>query len=119
MVLRLAEQYLVRAEARLKQNKLTGNNSAASDLNAIRHRAGLLNSTAITSEALMAEVLEQRKLELFSEWGHRWLDLKRTGNATNVLGPVKASWQPTDTLYPIPKYELINNHNLTQNEGYQ
>lgn len=119
MVLRLAEQYLIRAEARLMQNKLTGINSAQSDINAIRTRAGLPNSTAATNDELMTEILEQRKLELFSEWGHRWFDLKRTGKATEVLAPIKPFWNAYDTLYPIPKYDLINNHNLTQNNGYQ
>ncbi|MBO9573328.1 MAG: RagB/SusD family nutrient uptake outer membrane protein, partial [Chitinophagaceae bacterium] len=47
MVLRLAEQYLIRAEARARQNKLVGENSAEADINAIRLRAGLTATTAV------------------------------------------------------------------------
>ena len=118
MVLRLAEQYLIRAEARLKQSKLTGTNSAQADLNMIRNRAGIGNTTALTADDLMAEILDQRRWELFTEWGHRWFDLKRTDTATSVLQPIKPFWNAYDTLYPLPQYDLENNHNLTQNEGY-
>jgi hypothetical protein len=118
MVLRLAEQYLIRAEARARQNKLTGINSAEADINKIRNRAGLLNTTASTEEGMLDEILLQRRLELFSEWGHRWIDLTRTGKATAILDPIKPQWKETSVLYPLPRYELINNHELTQNEGY-
>ena len=60
----------------------------------------------------------ERQVELFLEWGHRWLDLKRTNRANTVLGLIKANWQPTDILYPIPQQERQNNHNITQNNGY-
>lgn len=118
MVLRVAEQYLIRAEARLKQNKFTGNESAESDLNKIRGRSGLPNTTAITDEELIMDVMNQRRFEFFAEWGHRWLDLKRTNLATQVLQPLKPFWKNSSVLYPIPQYELVNNHNLKQNEGY-
>jgi len=116
MVLRLAEQYLIRAEARAQQNNITG---AQSDLNTIRNRAGLPNTPASTKLAIQDAILRERQLELFSEWGHRWLDLKRTNNADAVLGPVKTPyWQPADILYPIPQTEINNNPKLTQNTGY-
>jgi starch-binding outer membrane protein, SusD/RagB family len=118
MVLRLAEQYLIRAEARVKQSKLTGANSAASDINAIRDRAGLPATTATTEPELLAAIEQERRVELFSEWGHRWFDLKRTGRATAVLSPVKPGWTATDMLYPIPYSELSLNANMTQNPGY-
>jgi hypothetical protein len=84
----------------------------------IRNRAGLANTTAATHDDLIAEVMKQRRLELFSEWGHRWIDLIRTGTANSVLQPIKPQWKATSVLYPLPQYELINNHKLTQNEGY-
>ncbi|RYZ20346.1 MAG: RagB/SusD family nutrient uptake outer membrane protein, partial [Sphingobacteriales bacterium] len=52
MVLRLAEQYLIRAEARAQQGKLIGEGSAKTDINSIRNRAGLSNTTATTKEQL-------------------------------------------------------------------
>jgi hypothetical protein len=118
MVLRIAEQYLIRAEARLNLNKVSGFDGAQSDLNSIRNRAGLSNTTAMTSDAIMMEIMAQRQFELFTEWGHRWLDLKRTNQATSVLQTFKPFFQSTSVLYPLPQYELANNHNLSQNPGY-
>lgn len=118
-VLRLAEQYLIRAEARAMQGNLSG---AISDLDKIRGRAGLelladINP-GIGQETLLNLIMEERKKELFSEWGHRWLDLKRTAKAVGVLSPIKPLWQDTDVFYPIPGEERTKNPNLTQNEGY-
>jgi len=118
LVLRLAEQYLIRAEARGMQNKEL--NTAVADVNMIRHRAGLSDLPGtLTQEQLLRAVAQERRVELFSEWGHRWLDLKRTGQATAVLTPIKPLWVPTQALYPIPITELQVNPNLTQNDGYR
>lgn len=116
MVFRLAEQYLIRAEARARQNKL---NEAKSDLNVIRNRAGLSNSTAISQAEILSAIGIERSLELFAEFGDRWLDLKRTGNADLVMPVIKGSnWSTNDQLYPIPQNEIIRNPNLIQNPGY-
>ena len=115
-VFRLAEIYLIRAEARAQQNNIDG---AREDINAIRLRAGLTGTTASSQADLLAAILQERKVELFTEWGHRWLDLKRTGEATTALGPLKPGWQETDRLWPVPINEFLNNPNLgDQNEGY-
>lgn len=116
MVLRLAELYLLRAEARAQQGNISG---ARMDLDRIRERAGLPSTNANTKEVLLTAIAHERQVELFTEWGHRWLDLKRTGKANAILEGVKVSeWQPTDTLYPIPQSERAMNPNLTQNPGY-
>jgi hypothetical protein len=115
MVVRLAEVYLIRAEAAAQQGNVGG---AAADLNKIRKRAGLPATGASTPTALLAAILHERQVELFSEWGHRWLDLRRTGQADVVLGLEKPGWTGTDTLYPIPGQQMANNPNLTQNAGY-
>ena len=115
-VLRLAEQYLIRAEARAHQNDL-GN--AIADLNTIRNRAGLPNlSNSLNQVQVLLAIEQERRVELFTEWGHRWLDIKRTNRADVVLSPLKGdTWQSTDVLYPIPQYQ-IQNSNLEQNPGY-
>lgn len=118
MLLRLAEQYLIRAEARAQQGKLQGEGSAASDLNTIRTRAGLGALTAGSREEMLDLILKERRVELFCEWGHRWLDLKRTGRIDAVLGASKPGWTPTAALFPIPQGDIIANPNLTQNPGY-
>lgn len=120
VVLRLAEQYLIRAEARVNLGKLTGSNSAESDINKIRFRAGLSNTSASTVEQLLIEIEKQRRFELFTEWGHRFFDLKRTGRLDQVFAPpVKVNWNPTDALLPLPQSEVLLNQNLEpQNTGY-
>lgn len=115
VLLRLAEQYLIRAEARAQQNDISG---AQSDLNTIRLRAGLGITLANDKASLLLAIEQERQVELFTEWGHRWLDLKRTNRADAVLGPLRADWQSTDALYPIPDREIEVNNNLTQNPGY-
>ena len=115
IIFRLAEQYLIRAEARAHQGKVFG---AQQDLNAIRNRAGLANTTATTENDLLEAILQERHVELFTEQGHRWFDLKRTGKASQVLSPVKTNWKDTDTLFPIPADEIERNPNLNQNPGY-
>ncbi|RPD38131.1 RagB/SusD family nutrient uptake outer membrane protein [Chitinophaga barathri] len=118
MVMRLAEQFLIRAEARIRQDKL---NEGRSDLDSIRLRAKLpVLSTSLDKSALLLAVEKERQVELFTEWGHRWFDLKRTQRSSAVLSPIKgANWQATDTLYPIPTDAIKTNINLTQNEGYK
>lgn len=113
--LRLAEQYLIRAEARAQQSNLTG---AAADINIIRNRAGLGNTSANTQNTIIDAVMKERRVELFCELGHRWLDLKRTGTADLVLSPLKPNWKASAKLYPIPTNDLLNNTNLIQNAGY-
>ena len=116
IVFRLAEQYLIRAEARTHLRDVPG---AQQDLNAIRNRAGLPNTTANSKNDLMDAVLQERRVELFAEQGHRWFDLKRTGNAGTFLSAVKPNWQATHVLLPIPEAELeVNPNLLPQNSGY-
>ncbi len=119
MVLRLAEQYLIRAEARARLGQL---NEAIDDLDMIRYRAGLpliSNTNPLINQAdLLLAIEQERRVELFTEWGHRWLDLKRTGRVDGVLESLKEGWQATDVLYPIPAQDLERNPNLTQNPGY-
>lgn len=120
MVFRLAEQYLIRAEALAHQNKLT---DAVRDVDSIRRRADLplLKDThpGISQAALLLVIEHERRIEFLAEWGHRWLDLKRTGRATILLG-YKTGWAATDELYPIPESERLKNYYLgNQNPGYE
>ena len=92
-------------------------NEAQNDLNIIRERANLLPFEAQSETMLLDELFIQRQKELFTEWGHRWLDLKRSKRAQSVFG-ADPLWDSGDLLYPIPTQELIKNPNLTQNDGY-
>lgn len=128
ILLRLAEMYLIRAEARAQQNNLVGVNSAETDLNAIRERAGLDDKLGLNKAAMLAAIEQERKVELFGEYQHRWFDLKRTigftdsskTRADEVLAPIKGSfWQSTDILFPISAKQIRINPALSpQNPGY-
>jgi hypothetical protein len=116
IMIRLEELYLIRAEARLKQGHIDG---AKADLNKIRNRAGLPDVISDIEEELLDAILQERRIELFSELGHRFFDLKRTDKINSVLSPVKQGWNATDVLLPIPESELLLNPNLLpQNPGY-
>lgn len=117
IALRFAELYLIRAEARAQQNNISG---AKADVEVIRTRAGLgALSATITQPQLLLAIEQERKVELFGEWGHRWLDLKRTNRADAVIGGQKpTTWKSTAVLYPIPENQRIANPGLSQNPGY-
>jgi hypothetical protein len=119
MVLRLAEQFLNRAEARAQKNDISG---AQSDLNMIRSRAGLPPTTASTQSDILNAIYHERQVEYFSEWGNRWLDLKRSGRVDSVMTvitPLKGgSWSSDWQLYPVPIYDLQQDGNISQNPGY-
>jgi hypothetical protein len=121
MVVRLAEILLIRAEARA-HGAGGGPATAADDLNAIRARAGLGGlSNSMDQTQAQAAVAQERRVELFAEWGHRWLDLKRTGQASSVLSalPLKQPWAGDyQLLYPIPFNEIQADHFLVQNPQY-
>lgn len=120
VVLRLAEQYLIRAEARAQQNNISG---AQADLNVVRARAGLAATTASTQSDLLTAIAHERQVELFTEFGHRWFDLRRTNKIDEVMSTVTpqkggGSWNTNKQLVPVPTSEILINPNITQNPGY-
>lgn len=120
-VMRLAEQYLIRAEAALLVSE-SNKSAAIDDLNALRRRANVGElPDNLTTEQIKNAIANERRFELFAEWGHRWFDLKRTGKASAVL-PQMTAKQPWagnyQLLYPIPAIELATNSKLIQNPEY-
>lgn len=114
IVLRLAEMYLIRAEATARQNGDL--QKIKDDLNTIRFRANLPGTAANSYASLLTAIEEERRLEFAFE-GHRWFDLVRTGRAVDVLPTVTSVNQ---TLFPIPLSEILTNTNagMYQNPGY-
>ncbi|WP_250629661.1 RagB/SusD family nutrient uptake outer membrane protein [Aureibaculum algae] len=116
VIFRLAELYLIRAEARAHLENLNG---ALNDVNKIRQRASIEDLINISKEELINAILQERRVELFTESGNRWFDLKRTGKAESILSLIKPNWESKDLLLPIPENELLVNPNLSpQNAGY-
>tara|TARA_R110002096_G_scaffold37468_1_gene104017 strand:- start:6556 stop:7935 length:1380 start_codon:yes stop_codon:yes gene_type:complete len=116
IILRLEECYLIRSEARTHLDNFLG---AQQDLNKIRNRAGLSNTLANTKTLLLEAILQERRVEFFTEHGHRFIDLKRNNSLGTVLSPLKPSWKTTHLLLPLPEKELLLNNSLQpQNMGY-
>lgn len=124
VILRLAEMYLNRAEARANMNDFA---IAIEDLNIIRTRAGIGVITPIptTQDELLSVIYTQRKLEFAFE-GHRYFDLMRSGKILEVLHNISRKNGPDVSLpeigravFPIPNFELDANPNLIQNEAYR
>ncbi|MBS1564312.1 MAG: RagB/SusD family nutrient uptake outer membrane protein [Bacteroidetes bacterium] len=109
-VLRIAEQWLIRAEARAQLNKLT---EALADLNAVRARAGLAASTASTQADILLAIENERRVEFAFE-PHRWFDLVRTNRAATVLNITNSN----KLVLPIPYQQTLLDKALVQNAGY-
>ncbi|MFN7116543.1 MAG: RagB/SusD family nutrient uptake outer membrane protein [Saprospiraceae bacterium] len=109
-VIRLAEMYLIRAEAAAQLNK---GDAARADLNIVRKRAGLADATAQSTEELIDAILKERRIE-FAHEGLYWYDLRRL-NRVSAIGIT----QPFRALWPIPERELqVSGGVITQNVGY-
>lgn len=109
-VIRIAELYLIRAEARAQQNKLL---EAAADLNAVRNRADVAATTAVTQPQLLQAIEDENAVEFAFE-AHRWFDLVRTERAGAVLGLTNRNYW----LFPIPYSDVLSDPDVVQNPGY-
>jgi starch-binding outer membrane protein, SusD/RagB family len=110
-VIRIAELYLIRAEARANLEKLT---EAVEDLDAVRQRAGLSGSTATTQEEILDAIALERRVEFAFEH-HRWFDLVRTDRAADVLSIEDKGRY----VMPIPAAERLVDITLDQNDAYK
>lgn len=124
VVLRLADVYLMRAEA---LNEISGpTNDAYAMINAIRARARNRNGTnpsatpadlqGLSKETFRDAVLNERVLELGFE-GHRWFDLVRTKRLVQTIKAIHPEYPVTDKhlLFPIPANEVKLNPKIKQN----
>lgn len=122
-VMRVAEMYLIRAEARAETNDLVG---AASDINTLRavRITGYTNVSFATREAAVAEIIDERAKELCFE-GFRFSDLQRRQlPVARLASDVQSTqWQNLPSadyrfILPIPNQSIISNSNMKQNPGY-
>lgn len=112
-VVRLAEMYLIRAEANVQLASSTGA-APINDLNRIRNRAGLSDLAApATKTAFLNAIYTERKHELAFEGGFFLHDAKRLSQPIGAF----PSTSPK-LVFPIPLREINANPKLVQNEGY-
>lgn len=113
-IIRLAELYLIRAEANFRLNTAVGD-TPLNDINLIRTRAHAVNFGVVTLESILAE----RQLELGME-GFAIHDLKRTKGSIDVNGDGSLLYLYNDPklVFPIPLREMDTNNKITQNPGY-
>jgi hypothetical protein len=129
---RLAETYLIAAEAAVKKND---NASALIYLNKVRARAEKVPGSLVkTGTVTLDDILNERALELFGEVP-RWNDLQRTGklnervlkynwDVTHITGGITTQMTLANTkfnLRPLPKQwinSVSNNSQITQNSGW-
>lgn len=125
-VFRTGEMFLIRAEARAEQNKITGANSAESDINTLRAAriTGYSNVTFATKQAAIDAIMLERFKELPYE-GHRFFDLKRRGlpverTGTDIPSPAGTTLPANNFRFvlPIPQPEILANPLMQQNPGY-
>lgn len=112
ILFRLAEQYLIRAEARAKKQSpdLEG---ALGDLNKIRTRSHVASIEEPQTQASLIQAIEDENRVEFALEPHRWFDLVRTGRATEVL-----KIKDTQTVFPIPYNDILADQDLIQNKDY-
>lgn len=116
VIFRIEEQFLIAAEAAVLLHQWDAANHWLSIFKASR---GLEHDYTETEEVLMSEIEQQRRLEFFTESGHRFYDLKRWNRLDQRMTHLKDNWANRFALLPIPQTELLLNPNLLpQNTGY-
>lgn len=114
-IYRLADIYLMKAEALMRLNGGVATQAAVDAANEIRPRTGLGNYT--TSTLTLDELLDERARELAWE-GHRRQDLVRFDKFQNAWAFKEISPR-TRYIFPIPKWVMDAAPGVyTQNPGY-
>lgn len=126
-ILRVAEMYLNRAEAKAQRATGTDLTDAIADVNIIRKRAGAAPiAQPATQQAVLQAVYNEQILE-FAYEGHSFFDYCRTNQALTQLVNMPRKNSPTIVslpsvireLFPIPSFEMNANPNMVQNEAYR
>lgn len=120
MLFRLAEMYLIKAEALVRQGKSAEARQVLETFKQARY-AGSVELPA-EADTLLEEILNERKREFYMENDMRWLDMKRLGvRMERIISGEKVALEPDDFRYtfPIPLKEMQLNKNMVQNPGWE
>ncbi|MEM1326600.1 MAG: RagB/SusD family nutrient uptake outer membrane protein [Bacteroidota bacterium] len=125
ILLRYADVLLMFAEA---TNEIDGPTAEVYDaVNQVRARAGMPPFREGMSQAEMREEIKHERHVEFPWEGTRYFDLRRWGDATEVIPTVtlfgesldnRVFEDPKHDLWPIPQKEIDLNPKMTQNPGY-
>lgn len=115
-ILRYADVILMQAEAAYELNMPS---VAIDNVNTIRNRAGLSNTTAVGGEELRNAIWKERNFELALEHD-RYFDIIRQGRAYEVMKAAGKNFvKGTHELLPIPSLQIeLSGNRLSQNPGY-
>lgn len=122
-IFRPENAYLILAEANYRLGDEAGAISVLDEFKSLR-QAGI--SVGLSGEALLEEIINERRREFFTREDHRWLDLKRYGNKTITRQftfydeSYSVTVEPNDFRYalPIPITELEENPDMIANPGW-
>lgn len=117
---RLAEMYLIKAEALVRQGKTGESKSVMEDFVSARY-TGLV-ALPSDGQQLLQEILDERLREFYMENDFRWLDMKRLGiNYSRTINGEKYVLESDDFRYsfPIPRNEMQLNKNMVQTPGWE
>ena len=116
-IARYAEAQLIVAESKLAANDLTGAVAAINIVRASRPGVPAYDGTGQTAAQIKAQIIEDRRRELFLE-GHRLGDLRRYGcrsaPAAGTAYPGGGGLYGTQTCFPLPDVERVNNPNISK-----
>lgn len=104
-LIRYAEVLLMNAEAKVRNGK-----NGDAEVNLVRARAEM----PALSGATVDQILDERRMELCTEWGLRYTDLVRTGKAAQVLNDetvcprdfAAGAWSEANAYWPVPGSQL-------------
>lgn len=113
-VLRLAEMYLIKAEAAAQLGDLE---TAMDALNVVRERVDLEPISGLGQQELLERIWNERRLELAFEHD-RWFDIIRTGQAPEAMATHGKDFNDRLWLFPIPENQLIQTPTMEQNPGW-
>ena len=116
--IRLAEMYLIRAEAIARSN---GDLDAAfADVNTLRLRAGVDEKETTDKATLLNYIRQEKMLEMFYENGESWFDLIRYHKAgdLNAFDEKSSLTSSKQFILPIGINVLTGNNLMIQNPGY-
>ncbi len=121
MPFRLADMYLIKAEALVRQGK-TGEGKAVLDEFRSHRYTGSLPTIGNDSEALLKVIHDERFKEFYMEGDKVWLDMKRFGDTMERTIAGEKNYLTADDFrycFPIPAREMQYNKKMEQNPGWE